>query len=237
MRSLTPINPWQLIPYAETSGHLHMDLDNSLLERHSQDPQSPSILRFYRWTPPSLSLGFHQHKYPDRWNAIAQQHHLDIVHRPSGGRAVLHKGDLTYAVITNANPDGKKRSHREVYEYICEFLIQGFAKLGIGLTYGQSGRGYIHNPSCFSTATNADLIIADGRKLIGSAQVYRRNSVLQHGSIAIAPDHKLLTELFQAEVPIVGYQEVVQYQHKDLISELIEVLFNAARQHFQAQFL
>ena len=237
MRSLTPINPWQLIPYAETSGHLHMDLDNSLLERHSQDPRSPSILRFYRWTPPSLSLGFHQHKYPDRWNAIAQQHHLDIVHRPSGGRAVLHKGDLTYAVITNANPDGKKRSHREVYEYICEFLIQGFAKLGIGLTYGQSGRGYIHNPSCFSTATNADLIIADGRKLIGSAQVYRRNSVLQHGSIAIAPDHKLLTELFQAEVPIVGYQEVVQYQHQDLISELIEVLFNAARQHFQAQFL
>ena len=237
MRSLTPINSWQLIPYAETSGHLHMDLDNSLLERHSQDPRSPSILRFYRWTPPSLSLGFHQHKYPDRWNAIAQQHHLDILHRPSGGRAVLHKGDLTYAVITNANPDGKKRSHREVYEYICEFLIQGFAKLGIGLTYGQSGRGYIHNPSCFSTATNADLIIADGRKLIGSAQVYRRNSVLQHGSIAIAPDHKLLTELFQAEVPIVGYQEVVQYQHQDLISELIEVLFNAARQHFQAQFL
>lgn len=168
-----------------------MALDNDLLDRHSNNPQTPSILRFYQWTPAAISLGFHQQKYPDRWHEIAQQHQLDIVRRPSGGRAVLHKGDLTYAVITNVELDGKKRSHREIYEYICEFLITGFAQLGIPITYGQSGRGYIHNPSCFSTATNADLIIADGRKLVGSAQVYRRNSVLQHGSIAIAPDHHI----------------------------------------------
>lgn len=217
-----------------------MDLDNSLLDDHSQNPHSSSILRFYRWTPPAISLGFHQKQYPDRWNAIAEEQHLDIVRRPSGGRAVLHKGDLTYAVITSTNtdennPDANKRSHREVYEYICEFLIQGFAELGISLTYGQSGRGYIHNPSCFSTATNADLVISDGRKLIGSAQVYRHNSVLQHGSIAIAPDHKLLTELFQTDVPIVGYQELIQnQQHENLIIELIEVLSKAARKHFQA---
>ncbi len=239
-------NLWQIIPYSEASGKLHMELDNYLLDRHSQDSQSPSILRFYRWTPPAISLGFHQQQYPDRWNAIAQQQHLDIVRRPSGGRAVLHKGDLTYAVITGTQYlDGdesyrtscKKRSHREVYENICEFLIQGFAELGITLTYGQSGRGYIHNPSCFSTATNADLIISDGRKLIGSAQVYQRDSVLQHGSIAIAPDCELLTELFQAEVPVVGYQELAQIQHQELIPELIEVLSNSARQHFQAQFL
>ena len=224
-----------------------MQLDNSLLDLHSQEPPSPSktsYLRFYRWTPPAISLGFHQQQYPDRWNAIAQQQHLDIVRRPSGGRAVLHKGDLTYAVITDTNgidedANYKKRSHRQVYEYICEFLIKGFAELGITLTYGTSGRGYIHNPSCFSTATNADLVIADGRKLIGSAQVYRRDSVLQHGSIAIAPDHELLTELFQAEVPIVGYQELAQIQHaqtqyEDIITKLIEVLSHSARQHFQA---
>lgn len=230
---------WQLIPYAETSGKLHMELDNHLLDCHSQDSLFPSILRFYRWDPPTLSLGFHQRQFPDHWNEIADQQHLDIVRRPSGGRAVLHKGDLTYAVITNINsePETKKRSHREVYEYICGFLIQGFAELGINLTYGKSGRGYIHNPSCFSTATNADLVISDGRKLIGSAQVYRRNSVLQHGSIAITPDYELLTEIFQSEVPIVGYQEIKQTQNDDLISELIEFLSKSARHHFQAEFL
>jgi len=235
---------WQLIPYSEASGKLQMDLDNSLLDLHSQKSsqltsnniQAASILRFYRWTPPAISLGFHQKQYPDRWNVIAQKHHLDIVHRPSGGRAVLHKGDLTYSIITHINSDNMRRSHREVYEYICQFLIDGLKKLGVSLAYGQAGRGYIHNPSCFSTATNADLVIADGRKLIGSAQVYRRNSVLQHGSIAIAPDYDLLTELFQTEVPIVGYQELagtkIEDNHQDLITELIEVLSESARQHF-----
>ncbi|HBC42507.1 MAG TPA: lipoate--protein ligase family protein [Pseudanabaena sp.] len=228
---------WQIVPYSETSGDLHMALDNDLLDRHSNNPQSPSILRFYQWTPAAISLGFHQQKYPDRWHEIAQQHQLDIVRRPSGGRAVLHKGDLTYTVITNVELDGKKRSHREIYEYICEFLITGFAQLGIPITYGQSGRGYIHNPSCFSTATNADLIIADGRKLVGSAQVYRRNSVLQHGSIAITPDHHILTELFQTKVPIVGCEELLQNQHRNLSAELIRSLTAAARQHFQSEFL
>ncbi len=227
----------QLIPYTEGSGKFQMETDNSLLDRHSQasnqDLESSSILRFYRWTPPAISLGFHQKQYPDRWNAIAEQHHLDIVQRPSGGRAVLHKGDLTYSVITHVNSNGHKRSHREVYEHICQFLIDGFEKLGISLTYGQAGRGYIHNPSCFSTATNADLVIADGRKLIGSAQVYRHNSVLQHGSIAIAPDHGLLKKLFQTEVPIVGYQELAKNldrNDQDLVDELIAVLSESAQQ-------
>lgn len=222
---------WQLLPYGEMSGQEQMDQDSALLERHYQDPQAPSILRFYNWTPSAISLGFHQKQYPDHWQAIAKKHHLDIVRRPTGGRAVLHRGDLTYSVITNVDLDGKSRSHREVYEYICGFLIQGFAEVGIELTYGKSGRGYIHNPSCFSTATNADLVIADGRKLIGSAQVYRHNSVLQHGSIAIAPDYQLLTELFQTEVPIVGCQELLPLQ-PDLISKLIEVLSQSARQYF-----
>jgi len=226
---------WQLIPYAEASGKSHMQLDNALLDRHSQNPDSPSILRFYRWHPAAISLGFHQKKYPDRWNAIAEKYDLDIVRRPSGGRAVLHLGDLTYAVVTDVTLDGKPRSHRAVYEYICQFLIQGLAELGINLTYGQTGRGYIHNPSCFSTATNADLIITDGRKLIGSAQVYRHNSVLQHGSIAIAPDHDLLTELFETKVPIIGCAELIQDQ--DLINKLIAVLSRSAQQHFHAEFL
>ncbi|MBD2189480.1 lipoate--protein ligase family protein [Pseudanabaena mucicola] len=228
-------NHWQIIPYAEASGQLQMEMDNSLLERHSQDAHSPSFLRFYRWNPAAISLGFHQKQYPDHWNAIAESHNLEIVRRPSGGRAVLHKGDLTYAVVTHVNANGKLRSHRQVYEHVCEFLIQGFAALGIELSYGNAGRGYIHNPSCFSTATNADLVIADGRKLIGSAQVYRHNSVLQHGSIAIAPDHQLLTAIFQTEVPVVGYQELASGDDDelDVIKKLIAALSQAAQHYLQ----
>lgn len=233
---------WQLLPYAEGSGQQHMDFDNHLLDCHSRDPAYPSVLRFYRWTPPAISLGFHQKTYPDRWQAIAAIHNLDIVHRPSGGRAVLHWGDLTYAIVTDAGGGGTARS-RQIYEHLCGFLIQGFAALGLELGYGKAGRGYIHNPSCFSTATNADLVIADGRKLIGSAQVYRRNSVLQHGSIAIAPNHDLLREIFGAPVPIVGYQELITEVHEsnnsmnDIIANIMTALTQAARQHFQTQLL
>ncbi len=231
---------WKLLPYVEGTGHQHMDLDNHLLDCHSLDPEYPSILRFYRWTPPAISLGFHQKVYPDRWQAIAETHNLDIVRRPSGGRAVLHWGDLTYAIVTVAKEEDAARSHRQIYEYLCGFLIQGFAELGLALSFGKSERGYIHNPSCFSTATNADLVIADGRKLIGSAQVYCRNSVLQHGSIAIAPNHNLLREIFGAAVPIVGYQELITEvpQAQDvIIAKIIAALTQAARQHFQAQLL
>ncbi|PZU98965.1 MAG: lipoate--protein ligase family protein [Pseudanabaena sp.] len=223
-----------------------MALDSLLLDEHSQNPQASSILRFQDWSSPAISLGFHQKQYPEAWKTIAQKHGLDIVHRPTGGRAVLHKGDLVYAVITKVNTAGKPRSHREVYEYICKFLIQGFAQLGISLSYGTSGKGYIHNPSCFSTATNADLVVADGRKLIGSAQVYRHNSVLQHGSITIAPDYSLLTEIFSGSVPVIGCQEIFA-EHQEMptsrqwgsdLSEaslrarLIEALTLSARQHF-----
>lgn len=229
---------WQIIPYLIASAPTQMALDKLLLDCHSQNPDFPSIIRFYIWQPAALSLGFHQKQYPDRWQEIITEHGLDLVRRPSGGRAVLHKGDLTYAVITSTNIQGKERSHREVYEYICEFLVQGFADLGIALSYGQAARGYIHNPSCFSTATNADLVIADGRKLIGSAQLYRHGSVLQHGSIAISPDHQLLTDLFQAEVPVVGYQELApSYStYPQAIATLIDKLSQAARQHFRSQF-
>lgn len=232
---------WKLLPYVAGKGQEHMDLDNHLLDCHSRDPEFPSILRFYRWTPPAISLGFHQKVYPDRWQTIAETHHLDIVRRPSGGRAVMHWGDLTYAIVTDAKAATAARSHRQIYEYLSGFLIHGFAELGVELNYGKAGRGYIQNPSCFSTATNADLVIADGRKLIGSAQVYRRDSVLQHGSIAIAPNHDLLRELF-VTVPVVGYQDLILCQQShdavdETITQLIATLTESARQHFQAQLL
>ncbi|MDX2256743.1 MAG: lipoate--protein ligase family protein [Pseudanabaenaceae cyanobacterium bins.39] len=234
--------PWQILDYGAGLGQQQMDYDRQLLDRHSQNLDFPCTLRFYSWQPAAISLGFHQKQYPDHWNAIAKQYQLEIVRRPSGGRAVLHYGDLTYAVITEVNG----RSHRQVYEAICEFLIKGFARLGVELSYGKAGRGYIHNPSCFSTATNADLVIGDGRKLIGSAQVYRHNSVLQHGSIAIAPNYDLLRALFTDDIPIVGYQEIAPVLNLDQsfdqkfdqsVSQIIEQLTQSARQYLLTELL
>ncbi|AUB35828.1 lplA, lipoate---protein ligase [Nostoc flagelliforme CCNUN1] len=186
---------WRLIPLLEADGNVQMAIDRWLLEQHYSGKHPPT-LRFYTWSPPAISLGYHQRQYPEHWQHLTWQgQKLDLVRRPTGGRAVLHQGDLTYAVVTS----GLTGSRLQVYEKICEFLIQGWRSLGVELHYGTEGRGYIHNPNCFGTATSADLVLPDSTKLIGSAQLRRGGVILQHGSIRLKPDAELFDQVFGAE--------------------------------------
>ena len=185
-------NVWRLIPLLSASGNLQMGIDKWLLKKHEMG-EHPPTLRFYTWSPSAISLGYHQKQYPQFWDDLTWQgDKIDLVRRPSGGRAVLHQGDLCYAVI--ASRMGKSRM--EAYTHICEFLITGWRSLGFELHYGEAGRGYIHHPNCFTTATNADLILPQGHKLIGSAQLRRGKAVLQHGSIILQPNRELYQQVF-----------------------------------------
>jgi lipoate---protein ligase len=189
------MKPWQRLTEVITDGQAQMAIDNALLDAHIRGDR-PSMLRFYRWPRPTLSLGYHQRDYPEAWNRVTWQGELlPIVRRPTGGRGVLHQGDLTYAVITSGLAPGRKES----YEQICQFLIEGFEALGMGLRYGDAGRGYIHQADCFGTATAADLVLSDGSKLIGSAQLRRDEAILQHGSIRLNPDEALYRAVFGAQ--------------------------------------
>ena len=171
-----------------------MAIDCWLLEQHLLG--HPSSLRFYNWSPSAISLGYHQRQYPEYWQDIVWQgEKVELVRRPTGGRAVLHQGDLTYAVVTSRLAG----SRIQMYEKICEFLIQGWRSLNVELHYGTAGRGYIHNPNCFGTATSADLVTVDNCKLIGSAQLRRGNAILQHGSIRLQPNAELFATVFGAE--------------------------------------
>lgn len=186
---------WRLIPTLTASGDVQMAIDRWLLAQH-ESGKYPSTLRFYTWSPPAISLGYHQRQYPEFWQDLTWKgEKLDLVRRPTGGRAVLHQGDLTYAVVTS----GLEGNRLDVYAKICEFLIQGWRSLGVDLYYGQAGRGYIHNPNCFGTATGADLVLADGSKLIGSAQLRKGQAVLQHGSMRLNPGADLFAKVFNQE--------------------------------------
>jgi lipoate---protein ligase len=203
-----------------------MAIDLWLLERHILGLHPPT-LRFYTWSPPAISLGYHQRRYPESWDNLTWQGQpLDLVRRPSGGRAVLHQGDLTYAVITS----GIKGTRTEVYQTICQFLIQGWQKLGVNLHYGMAGKGYIHNPNCFGTATGADLVLADGMKLIGSAQLRRGEAVLQHGSIRLNPDLDLFSQVF-GESESLSLRGLTAVRESSEL-EVVEALTQAARECF-----
>ena len=205
---------WRLIPFLETSGAMQMAIDEWLLEQHRLG-HMPPVIRFYTWSPIAISLGYHQHRYPEAWHSLTWQGlPVDVVRRPSGGRAVLHQGDLTYALILSTDTldslysnepaplnqssglPARSIKRSDVYRRLCQFLIEGFRRLGVILNYGAAGRGYIHNPNCFGTATAADLVLLDGTKLIGSAQLRRGTAILQHGSIRIEPDPTLFYQTF-----------------------------------------
>lgn len=218
---------WRLIPLLEANGDVQMAIDRWLLQQHILE-QCPPVLRFYTWLPSAISLGYHQRNYPPTWeNLVWNGQKLDLVRRPTGGRGVLHHGDLTYAVITS----GLSGSRMEAYKQICEFLIQGWRNLGVDLHYGDAGRGYIHNPNCFGTATSADLVRSDGSKLIGSAQLRKNGAILQHGSMVLNPDGKLFNKVFGEEL----LDSVVSMINLD-VEKIIEVLVKAASDCFGIKF-
>lgn len=173
-----------------------MAIDAWLLQQVQQGIHPPT-LRFYTWQPTAISLGYHQKRFPERWQHLAQQGTLDLVRRPTGGRAVLHQGDLTYAVVIS----GVRGKRQAIYEEICQFLIAGWQQLGISLQYGQEGRGYRDVANCFETATGADLVTSQGEKLIGSAQLRRGETLLQHGSMQLHPDPHLFQDVFN-QLPV-----------------------------------
>jgi lipoate-protein ligase A len=201
-----------------------MAIDAWLLQQ-CQDKQHPSTLRFYTWHPAAISLGYHQKRFPDAWEQLAAQETLDLVRRPTGGRAVLHQGDLTYAVVLSGI-SGKRLA---VYKTICEFLITGWKQLGIPLFYGNQGRGYRDVANCFQTATGADLVTRTGEKLIGSAQLRRGKTVLQHGSMQLNPDPALFEQVFN-RIPRFLPLDVTQ-------AEIITHLKAAAQACFQMKLM
>jgi lipoate---protein ligase len=218
---------WRYIPPIAASGQVQMAIDRWLFNQHCLGLHPPT-LRFYTWSPAAISLGYHQSKFPDTWRELTwNDQPVALIRRPSGGRAVLHQGDLTYAVIAS----GFSANRAEAYCKICQFLTAGWRSLSISLHFGRTDRNYIHNPNCFGTATNADLMTEDGTKLIGSAQLRRGNAILQHGSMRLNPDLKLFQKVFEQTLTFVP----ITIPQQRIIDALISSAQSSFNIHFTSQ--
>ena len=226
---MTQSTTWRLIPLISVEGKLQMAIDSWLLNQH-QNYGHPPTLRFYTWNPAAISLGVSQkHHFPHHWQNIKHNGRLiDLVKRPSGGRGVLHQGDLTYSLITShceGNLD-------EVYRYLCQFLILGWQKLGIDLHFGRPERQYLKSANCFSLATNADLVDSEGNKFIGSAQLRKGKYVLQHGSMVLNPDAHLYRQVFNCPPP----QPNINIDRNLSLEKIIDALTESAKECFNCEF-
>ena len=188
--------PWRWIPPLAGSGPFQMALDDLLLDQAIAARGPQACLRLYSWSGPWLSVGYHQRHLPASWLALAEQGQIGLVRRPSGGRAVLHGGSLTYALI-QPNPAGDRR---QAYRDHCRWLQRAFAEMGLPLSFG-TARAAADSGNCFARASAADLVHSNGAKRIGSAQLWRRGALLQHGSLLIDPPRDLWWQLFEEAPP------------------------------------
>jgi len=160
-----------------------MAVDAALLELAEE---GLATIRLYRWRPACLSFGRHEpaaRRY-DRRRIEALG--LDCVRRPTGGRAVWHAGELTYAV---AAPRDSLGNLQEAYRAIHQWLQSALGRLGVEATLAprRSAPGPGAGP-CFAAAVGGEIVVG-GRKVLGSAQ--RRGAggaFLQHGSLLLADD-------------------------------------------------
>lgn len=173
-------------------GDWQMAIDAWLLE----GPPTPAF-RLFRWSRPTLSLGWHQRRLEPHWWDLRRQGRIDLVRRPSGGRAVLHGADLTYALVW-PRPQG---SRSEVYGRALTWLVEAFAAMDLPLQCGRQAASQ-QRSSCFATSTVADLVHPGGAKRVGSAQLWRGGHLLQHGSIQLDPCPDLWREVFGGDPPV-----------------------------------
>jgi lipoate-protein ligase A len=230
-----PGTSWRLIPPVLGPGRLQMAIDYWLLEQHRQGEQCPT-LRFYTWQQPTISLGYHQRRWPTAWEHLTWAGQaVELVRRPTGGRAVLHQGDLTYSLVTSGLGSANRRA---AYRYLCQFLLQGWRSLGLDLSYGQQPSRRQDSPNCFETATGADLLTPTGEKLVGSAQLWCDRTVLQHGSMRLRPDPALYQQVF--DQPLHSPQlpsQLTQLATPDLHQEIMKALSTAAAEQLGAELV
>lgn len=179
---------WRLIIDNEPrSGAANMAMDQALAEAAAAG-DSPPTLRFYRWQPPAVSLGRHQ-PITDVAADVVHELGYDIVRRPTGGRAILHTDELTYAVTAAADEPRVSGSLMDAYLRLSNALLNGLQRVGLHAdkAAGDVRAGPNVSAACFEVPSAYE-ITAHGKKLIGSAQSRRAGYVLQHGSLPLVGD-------------------------------------------------
>lgn len=196
---------WRLLAGAEPEqaapGAWNMALDAALLDDVARG--APPVLRLYRWSPPCLSFGRNQ---PARgWfdAALGARRGIDFVRRPTGGLAVLHDAEVTYALVAPAALLG---GPRRAYAAINRALVLGLRRLGVAAAAAPAERVAARAPAlagpgsalvrepCFRRAAPGEVVVG-GRKLVGSAQRCERHTILQHGSLLLDGDQSAVLAL------------------------------------------
>ncbi len=177
---------WRFIISGKLSPARNMAIDEAIFIGVCKGRSDPTI-RFYDWEPPTVSCGYNQEIAKEiDFNAL-EKFGFGFIRRPTGGRIVLHNQEITYSVIS---PISERLSGNvsESYSEISKALAEGLRMLGVNVEFEKGSLSSFHqrqtaNP-CFTSSSRFELNYR-GKKIVGSAQIRKDNSLLQHGSILL----------------------------------------------------
>ncbi len=191
---MTEVPVGRLVLDEALDGAANMARDRALLDaleaRLAAGERAPGVLRLYRWIRPTVSCGRHQALEAACDLPACLASGVDVVRRPTGGRAVLHADEITYAVIAPATGIFEGAGVERGSAAIAAAIARGLAALGAP---AETVRGVARaaprgvREACFVSASRSELV-AGGRKLCGSAQLKGRSGMLQHGSLPLSFD-------------------------------------------------
>ena len=161
---------WRYIITEGNAAARNMAIDRAVLVANSEG-RSPPTVRFYNWDPPAISIGYFQSLKEEVDLEKCKDLGVEYVRRITGGGAVFHEHELTYSIIIPESHPKIPKNILDSYGNICGAVIKGLKNLGIESKYAPIND-----------------IIADGRKISGSAQTRKLKTVLQHGTVLLDVD-------------------------------------------------
>ncbi|MFX0026024.1 MAG: biotin/lipoate A/B protein ligase family protein [Candidatus Hermodarchaeota archaeon] len=177
---------WRFIPLQTRNGYWNMALDEAILNSVI-NKKSHYTIRFYKWKPSTVSIGLNQSLSTEVNLNVAKENGFNIVRRITGGGAVFHDefGEITYSIVCSLNFLERFNAKKviEQFEIIEAGIINGLTSYGL-----KPEKGIIHCPAIF----------LNGKKFSGNAQVRKKGSLLQHGTILLEINPELMYSVLKA---------------------------------------
>ena len=231
---------WRLLPFQRMNCFENMAVDEALLRAYRYEQRPPTV-RFYSWLRSSVTVGYFQNLGEEVDAHFCREHKIDIVRRPTGGKAVFHDRDLTYSIVADESSSLFSPDIIETYRMIGTCLLRGFEKLGIDARMVGEGRhteDAILHSYCFSVPVQHELLV-EGKKICGSAQMRAKGVFLQHGSILLNFDPRMACKVMNGqgqdmEATIRGLkQSVTSVRDHSCVSVSEDALCCAMREGFE----
>jgi len=219
---------WRLIQDDYHDAYTNMAIDEILLQSNTP------VLRFYRWRPPAISVGYFQKLEKEINLEECKRRGIDYVRRMTGGKAVLHDKELTYTFVisTELMPKGVIES----YKVISQAILTALRDLGLKVEMKEKVSRAQKSSLCFNDPSYYEIVV-NGKKIVGSAQTRRDGKLLQHGSILLDFDVEKMSSLFAISSSAFRIKERVTSLNQELKREVkFKNVATALKKGFEENF-